>query len=147
MRKAIWTTLAAATLAYGGGFYLELGNPAASAEAQSKNAVLTARLTGCHEPEKATIEGTAEGTIDGKRQSIPLKVQAMATPGMYAIAQLWPNEGTWVIRLIATQVDGKTQTILLAKVRGGTFDRSGVKYMTLRTPTADEVERLLKTSD
>ena len=146
MRKSL-TILIAAAAAYAGGFYLELGSPSANNEAKSMNAALVARLTGCHEPEKATIEGSAEGVVSGKRQSIPLKLSALTTPGMYAVTQQWPNEGNWVLRLVATQVDGKTKTSVVVRVNGNSFDRAGAKYMTLRVPTPAEVDQMLTRSE
>ena len=41
MRKTVLATLALASQMFAGGFYLILGNPDASAEAQKANAVLT----------------------------------------------------------------------------------------------------------
>jgi hypothetical protein len=146
MRKSL-TVLIAAAAAYAGGFYLELGNPSANSEAKSMSAVLVARLTGCHEPEKATIEGSAEGLVSGKRQSIPLKLTTLTTPGMYAVTQQWPNEGNWVVRLVATQVDGKTKTSVVVRVNGNSFERAGAKYMTLRVPTSAEVDQMLGISE
>ena len=146
MRKSL-TILIAAAAAYAGGFYLELGSPSANNEAKSMNAALVARLTGCHEPEKATIEGSAEGLVSGKRQSIPLKLTTLTTPGMYAVTQQWPNEGNWVVRLVATQVDGKTKTSVVVRVNGNSFERAGAKYMTLRVPTSAEVDQMLGISE
>lgn len=145
MRKTLTILIAAA--AYAGGFYLELGNPSANKEAKSMDAVLVARLTGCHEPEKATIEGTAEGLVSGKRQSIPLKVTSLTVPGMYAVTQQWPNEGTWIVRLVGTQVDGTTKTSVMVRVNGSSFERAGAKYITLRVPSAAEVDQMLTRSE
>jgi hypothetical protein len=54
----------------GGGLFVLLGNPEASPEALAKKAVLTLKLAGCHEPEKATIVGTAIGDSGGRRTSM-----------------------------------------------------------------------------
>ena len=146
MRKTL-TILIFAAAAYAGGFYLELGNPSANKEAKSMDAVVIARLTGCHEPEKAAIEGTAEGLVSGKRQSIPLKVASLTVPGMYAVTQQWPNEGTWIVRLVGTQVDGRTKTSVMVRVNGSSFERAGAKYITLRVPSAAEVDQMLTQSE
>ena len=103
MRKLVFATLALAGQMFGGGFYLILGNPDASAEARKANAVLTMKAAGCHEPWKAQVTGIATGVVDGKRQQIPLKVIALSEPGMFAITQQWPKEGRWVIELQAKE--------------------------------------------
>src|SRR4051794_986768 len=105
MRKTISTILgSAAVLAlagqlFAGGFYLTLGNPEASPLARKLNAVLTIQASGCHDPASAAITATAIGMVKGERREIPLKLEKMPTPGMYALAQQWPNEGRWVIKL------------------------------------------------
>ena len=46
---------------WAGGMWLQVGNPAANAEATAKQAVLVARITACHAPEKTALTATAEG--------------------------------------------------------------------------------------
>lgn len=125
-----------------GGFYLELGSASANAEAKTKNAALVARLTGCHEAEKGSVEGTAEGIVDGKRQSIPLKVIALSQPGMFAVAQQWPSEGNWVVKLIGKHPAFPDGTSAIVRVSGPNFDRTGGKWV-MRAPTKEEVEQAL----
>src|SRR6185369_10830261 len=84
-----------------GGFYLQLGNPEASPEARKHNAVLTVLATGCHDPASAQLTATAIGIVNGERKSIPLTVNKLATPGMFALSQQWPKEGKWVLELVA----------------------------------------------
>ena len=56
------------TLFGGGGFWLVLGNPEASAEARKVNAVVTIKATGCHDPAMARVTATAIGMVDGQRR-------------------------------------------------------------------------------
>ena len=84
---------------FAGGFYLQLGNPEANAEARKANAVVTVKATGCGEPAKARITATATGFVDGRRQKIELKLTPLSEPGSYALTQQWPKEGRWVIEL------------------------------------------------
>ncbi len=81
-----------------GGFWLTLGNPDASGEARAMHAVATVKAFGCHNPADATITGIAIGVLDGKRQTIPLKLTRLREPGMYAVARQWPSEGRWVVQ-------------------------------------------------
>ncbi len=108
----------------GGGFYLELGSPSASSDLKAKGAVVLARFTGCHEPEKAVLTATAEGVVQGKRQTVVLQPVALSTPGLYAISRTWPAEGKWVLRLEGRYpAVGVTST--LVKVTGDSFERKG----------------------
>src|SRR5882672_2063950 len=85
--------VAGAQWALAGGFFLTIGNPVAANVPQAKGAVLVVRPDGCHEPAKAKITGAAEGIGNGARRSVPLKLTALPTPGVYAVNREWPAEG------------------------------------------------------
>ena len=96
------TRLAAAALlvvglgaAAPGGFALQ-----ASVPAEGKAAVIV-RTDGCNHPERAKVWGTAEGMVDGERQTIRLKLNKIR-PGVYAVGRQWPAEGTWVLAVTGT---------------------------------------------
>ncbi|HET8549074.1 MAG TPA: hypothetical protein VFL57_13750 [Bryobacteraceae bacterium] len=131
--------LAAISL-YGGGFWLQLGNPEASAEARAAKAVVTILATGCHQPEKAEITGLAISTAGGKRQSIPLRITRLSRPGMFAVSQQWPAEGTWVLQFTGRNAGMTTGVILTAGPEG--VDRAGAKFVK-GEPTREDVEILL----
>jgi hypothetical protein len=132
---------ALATQLFAGGFYLTLGNPEANPEAQKANAVLVVRADGCHEPEKATVTATATGVINGKRQSIPLKLTKLSAPGTYALSQQWPKEGKWVIELSAKDSDRMTYTLVPAGPDG--VDRLHAKMSPMKAFSKSDVEALL----
>lgn len=129
-----------------GGFYIQLGNPAENTEAKSKNAVLVAQLTGCHEAEKGSMEASAEGIVNGKRRSIPLEVSTLSTPGMFAIQQSWPNEGTWVVKMLAKHPAFPNGTSAIVRVNGAQFERTKTKWV-MRAATEAEVEQVLALRD
>jgi hypothetical protein len=104
VRTLLITVLGAAAM-FGGSFNLEFGNPEANAEAKAKGAAVVVRAVGCHSPEKAVFTGTAEGVVNGKRQSIPLTIIPLSQPGVFAVKQQWPSEGSWVLTF-AGSVDG-----------------------------------------
>jgi hypothetical protein len=119
MRNVLRITAPAALLAlagplFAGGFYLQLGNPEASPEARKLNAVVTVKSVGCVEPGSTKISATAIGTVNGERREIPLKLEALSTPGMFALTQQWPKEGRWVIRLEATNGSRFTTSLVTA---------------------------------
>ena len=53
--------LASAAALWAGGLFVVPGNPETNAEARASKAVLTLKLAGCHEPQKALLTGTAIG--------------------------------------------------------------------------------------
>lgn len=106
--------LALAGSLFAGGFYLQLGNPEASPEARKLNAVLTVRSAGCVEPRATRISATAIGTVNGEERQIPLKLEPLSTPGMFALARQWPKQGRWVIRLEATNGSLFTNSLVSA---------------------------------
>jgi len=124
-----------------GGFYLQLGNPDASEEARKANAVLTIKATGCHDPATATLTATAVGTVNGKRQTIPLQVTKLSETGMFALAQQWPKDGKWVIELVGRNGEQFTNTLVSAGPSG--IDRLHAKWDMKAFPPA-AVEAMLQ---
>ena len=122
MRKTMWTLAAAAQLAAGnlmaGGFWLQLGNPEASAEAQKANAAVIIKAVGCHDPAVAKVTAVAIGTVNGELRKIPLQLTKLSEPGTYALAQQWPKEGKWVIRLEGRNDEQFTNTLIAAGPAG-----------------------------
>jgi hypothetical protein len=104
-RLLILPTLAAPLFA--GALVLQIGNPSANPEALARHAVLVARMSACRSPEKTTVTATAEGTVNGTRRTIPLKILPLSTAGTFAVTREWPAEGSWVVRMVATNPDYK----------------------------------------
>ena len=132
--------LAAAIPLLAGGLFVMLGNPDASPEARAHNAVLTLKLAGCHEPEKATITATAVRFADGKRQTIPLKLIALSEPGSYAVTRQWPEKERWVLQFVATDQSRITSTLVAAGPDG--IDRHNAK-MAMQPPSEADLIALL----
>jgi hypothetical protein len=123
--------------------WLELGNPAANPEAAAKQAVLVARITACHAPEKTALTATAEGVTNGGRESIPLKVIRLSKPDSFAVTRQWPESGEWVVKIVATNPQYKNYaTSVLVPVGGNSFKWAGVKYFP-HAPTNAEVDASL----
>jgi hypothetical protein len=118
MQKKLLVATALAGQLFAGGFYLQLGNPEANSEAKKANAVLLIKATGCHDPATATLTATAVGVVNGKRQSIPLRVTKLSGVGEFALAQQWPKEGNWVIELVARNGEQFTNTLVKAGPNG-----------------------------
>jgi hypothetical protein len=109
--RNLWNSLLALSILaaplLAGALRLEVGNPATNQEALAQHAVLVAWTTACHSPEKTSVTATAEGVVNGIRKSIPLKVLPLSTPRTFAVTRDWPNEGTWAIKIVATNPEYK----------------------------------------
>ena len=141
--KSLWNALLATCIVavplFAGALLLEVGNPASNPEALSYHAVLVARITACHSPEKTTVSATAEGVLNGARESIPLKVISLSTPGTFAIAREWPQQGTWAIKMVATNPDYKDYAMgVVVPVRNESAHLSAARHY-FHTPTDAEV--------
>jgi hypothetical protein len=103
---------------FAGGFWLQLGNPEASVEARKNNAVLIIKATGCHDPAAARLSADAIGMVDGKRQTIALKMIPLSEPGTFVLSQQWPTSGRWVIRVVGKNGALFTNTLISAGPEG-----------------------------
>jgi hypothetical protein len=140
MRKTFAVTMAVMTLAcagqlLAGGFYLQVGNPAANAEARKLGAAVVIKATGCHDPASAKVTATATGVVNGQRRTIPLEVKALRAEGEFAVTQQWPKEGKWVIQVVGTNAEQFTNTLIAAGPGG--VDRTRVKFNMKAFETAD----------
>ena len=145
----IWkTSLLAAVAAplFAGALTLQIADPAGNAEAKQNGAVLVARITACHSPGKTVVSASAEGLVDGKRQTIAVKVIPLATPGTFAVRRDWPAQGNWAVRLTASNPDYKDyQTGLIVPMNGDTFEWTAVQHL-YRQPLAQDADAVLRAS-
>jgi hypothetical protein len=127
---------------FAGALVLQIDNPRSSPEAAAKNAVVLARVTECQSPEKTVVAATAEGVVHGVRQSIPLNLIRLSTPGLYAVTHDWSNEGIWAVRIVVTNPDyGKYVTSAIVPA-GGAFRAAGVTQL-YRVPTEEDIAAVL----
>ena len=69
---------------------------------ETRKAALVVRLYYHPDPINAPITGTAEGVVDGKRQSLPLALERTSEVGVYTVKQTWPARGRWALVLHVT---------------------------------------------
>jgi hypothetical protein len=110
-------TLGSATFAFAGGFQIVIEAPISS-DAELKDAALLVRTHGCHQPWDAEVSATAEGIVDGKRQSIKIELTRTAR-GVYAIKKQWASKGTWVVA-VTGHYNGITSSALVEMGSNGT---------------------------
>jgi hypothetical protein len=137
--------MAWAAVALAGGFQLSV-EPASTSDPQLKGAVLLVRTFGCHQPDNATLSATAEGIVNGRRQSMPIQL-IPTSKGVYAIKQQWPSQGVWVLAITGTY-NGMTSSALVELGPNGKVQATG-KDLSVRIISrklnAEEIETALKT--
>ena len=91
------------TTSFAGQLWMEFGNPQVNSDLKARGAALVVRAVGCGDPAKAVFSGTAEGVVEGKRISAPLKFTALSQPGMYAVSAEGLKPGAWVAAITTTE--------------------------------------------
>ncbi len=134
-------TFTAASL-IAGSLAIEIGKPSANPEAQAKHAVLVVRGYACSAPEKTAITAVAEGLVNGKRETIPLKLIPLTGQSMYAVTRQWPAAGKWVVTLTGANPNFKFQPSAIVRVDGDSVDWSGITRFA-HAPAKEEVEAAL----
>jgi hypothetical protein len=127
--------LSATASLFAGGFWLQVGSPDASPEAQSKHAALIIQSTGCADPATATVSGTVIRVIDKRQQTAPLKIERMEKPGFFAIVRQWPADAAVTLEFVGH--NGTATTSLLVHASGDKVEKGSVKFYP-RVPTAAE---------
>jgi len=121
MRKLAITAVAVAVSiipALAGALVVDFGSPVTYSEAVASGAVAVAKIGSCIHPEKIVLKATAEGMVDGKRQSIPLQLIALKQGDKFAVMRSWPEKGTWVVKIVATHPEYDYAPAVIAPVHG-----------------------------
>ena len=140
------TAFLAAAASAGTMFRVEIGSPVALGiskyfkKEDAKKVVVAVRAVVCDDLANVRITGTAEGTVAGKRQSLPITLTAIdPAAAVYAVQQQWPEAGAWVLHLKGSCASPKAEASTLVAVTKGTFIRE--KSEVLREPaTKKQVE-------
>ncbi len=74
------------------------GGANATVEGPAKDGRYTVRTYACSDPANIRITAWAEGLVDGKRQTVPVKIEKTGQKGVYHFKRTWPEAGTWAIR-------------------------------------------------
>jgi len=145
MRKLAMTAAAVALSiipALAGALIVDFGSPGADAEAVASGAVAVARITSCVHPGKIVMSATAEGVVDGKRQSIPLRLVPLKQGEKYAVMRSWPEKGSWVVKIVLTHPEYDYSPAVIVPVRKGDVDWAGVQHFR-RVPSEQDVASVL----
>ena len=106
------------------------------AEAAKDGRSLVVRTYNCGTPASLSLEGTAEGLVDGQRRTIPLEVARAAEAGVFNVARQWPAEGQWA--LVFTVAGGHPVSTLVKLEPGDTVRIASQKQGYLK-PSAERI--------
>ncbi len=59
----------------------------------------TVRTYLCSNPASLKMNAWAEGTVNGKRTSVPLTIKKTRQKGVFQFERAWPADGKWAVRL------------------------------------------------
>jgi acetaldehyde dehydrogenase (acetylating) len=150
--RSIVSVMATATMIFMGiatttaqEFALQIGPPIAGGVQPTKKSLFVVRPTGCPDPAAAKVSATAEGVVDGNRQTIALAIIPLQTPGVHAIPNEWAKSGMWVIALTGT-CSGKTAgaIVLVGPVTPSPVYRRDTIALLSHSPTRQEIDASLK---
>ena len=128
-------------------FNLQIGPPIAGGEGMgalklNKKAVFVVRSQ-CCDVGSVRITASAEGFVNGVRQSIPLNLTPVhAEQGVFAVTQAWPDDGNWVVQLNGECARTKRSASVLVPVNKSGFVRDKVVVL-YEAATKQRVEALL----
>src|SRR4026208_2511235 len=98
-------TLAASAIAIAGPPWIAIEYPANPHDPNTRGAFLTVRTYHHGDLMSYEITGTAEGLVNGKRQSVKLDIRRLPAAGTYAVRWQKPADGSWAL-VINTTRDG-----------------------------------------
>ena len=90
-------TMTAFSTALAGPPWIAIEYPANPFDAASRDAFLTVRTYHHGQIVAKTVTGTAEGVVDGKRQSMKLDIRPGSQTGTYVVRWQKPATGRWVL--------------------------------------------------
>jgi hypothetical protein len=136
---------------FAGGVFLSIGNPSAVGDPAAQGALATVRVLNDvgTSMQDVKIMGTAEGLVDGRRVTMPLRFDKLSVPGLSAIWWEQPKHGTWVLNLSASD-DSCVRCGVDGYVHLYTFDaipvRSGVvrPQVKVYSPSATGIDDALR---
>lgn len=116
------------------GVWLSIESPVNPFVDENRGVILMVHTFWMKGPAATALEGRAEGTVNGQRQTLPLTFQGRGD-GVYALTQSWPREGRWAL-VITGRNRGQQATAL---VRIGEDQKVAGVQVTMDRTVADSV--------
>ena len=105
----------AATVAIAGPPWIAIEYPVNPHDPNTRGAFLTVRTYHHGDLMAYEISGTAEGLVNGKRQTVRLDIRRLPQAGMYVVKWQKPAQGEWAL-VISTQRDGQFMASALVDI-------------------------------
>jgi len=143
-------SLVAATVAVAGPPWISLEYPPNRLDPQSRGALAVVHVYHHEHQGQFPVQGTAEGVVDGRRVSIPLRFTPIGDRGSWAVWGEVPEEGNWVLAIHGTDGVTSVEVSLLAALADGNREVSFVKVPRAkegnwpRLATERDVESMLR---
>lgn len=96
-------TAVASTVAIAGPPWIAIEYPANPHDPGTRGALLTVRTYHHGELISYQLSGTAEGIVNGRRQTMPLDIRRLPQTGMYAVRFQKPAQGSWMLVITSSQ--------------------------------------------
>ena len=143
--------LALPSLAFAGPPWVSIELPANPLDRTTRGAYLLVHSFHHERIISMAIAGRAEGMVNGQRRTIPLKFRETSRGAVFALDQMWPKEGTWMLVITAGATEGKGGATALVGI-GADGEVRSIKvpsrkdgeYLIPVEPTAQEIERSLQ---
>jgi hypothetical protein len=149
---ALVTALSAlATPAFAGPPWISAEFPANPHDATTRGAFLLVHTYHHGTPTQFPLTGTAEGLINGRRQSVRLEIVATSKPGVYAVRFKPQAGGAWVLALNLGERDGAGMIVAVGKdgqptsAQVPTSTAEGGRWIIPRTITPQDIDAALRT--
>lgn len=147
-------TATVTTVATAGPPWIAIEYPANPHDPGTRGALLTVRTYHHGELMSYQLSGTAEGIVNGKRQSMPLDIRRLTQPGVYAVRWQKPAQGSWVLVITSSQSGSFAATAVVTIDSHGGVASVNVPYDTIengrwRVPkqvAANEIDTMLKSA-
>ena len=144
-------SLCAFSTALAGPPWIAIEYPANPFDQDTRDSFLTVRTYHHGDIVSKTVTGTAEGVVDGKRQSMRLDIRATSHPGMYIVRWQKPATGRWVL-VINSGYQGVTDATAVVEISAtGTVASVSVPtraiangWISPRPVAASEIDALLQ---
>ena len=142
---------ALATPAFAGPPWISAEFPANPHEAATRGAFLLVHTYHHGTPTQFPLTGTAEGLVNGRRQTIRLEIVATSKPGVYAVRFKPQSGGAWVLAFNFGDRDGAGMLVAVGKdglpasAQVPTSTAEGGRWIVPRTVTPRDIDAALRT--
>lgn len=143
--------MAAAAPAHAGPPWISLEMPANPHVTSTRGAFFLVRTYHHGNPSELRLSGSAEGILNGRRQTQQLEIVATDKPGVYAVRYKPAAQGVWVLALnMGEGNDGAGMLVSLgrqgqvASVQVPSREMEGGRWIVPRKITKDDIESALR---